>query len=78
MTDLCMTADTAERLDAAHEKYVSALRAYNALRCDKPRRGDRSDYAACVGDARRRVKEAFAEWVMLFEHETGRKPAAVC
>ncbi|HEX6980885.1 MAG TPA: hypothetical protein VF342_16460 [Alphaproteobacteria bacterium] len=29
-----------------------------------------------LNDAQRRVKEAFAEWVMLFEHETGTKHAS--
>lgn len=75
MAACCMTPHGAERIKAAHENYVTALRALNALRCAKPRCGDQPDYAGRVAAARTRLKEAFAEWAMLFEHETGRKLA---
>lgn len=70
-----ITPESAERIEAAHERYVIALSAYNRLRCDKPNRSGDPDYGACLRAAHTRVKEALAEWVMLYEHETGHKLA---
>lgn len=63
----------AKRLDAAHEKYVTALRDWNTLRCQRGLANGCEDYTAYMRAAHRRAKEAFAEWSTLFEHETGRK-----
>lgn len=77
--DRALGPESAKRIEAAHDSYVTALRALNRLRCAKPRCGNQPDYASRVVDADRRAKEAFAEWVMLFEHETGaRWPCAEC
>lgn len=70
-----ITSAGAERIKAAHENYVTALREYNSLRCAKPRSGDDPNYTARVADAQTRTKEAYAEWVMLYQQETGRKLA---
>lgn len=71
-----ITREGAKRIEAARDRYVTALRESNVLRCAKPRCGDRPDYTKRVADAERRAKEAFAEWIMLFEHETGSKITA--
>lgn len=67
-----MTPQGVARLEAAHAQYVAALRLLNGLRCDRGRKGE-PDYAARLNEASRRVKEALAEWLMLYEHETGVK-----
>lgn len=73
MTESHITPEGVERIQAAREEYVTALSTWNQLRCQKPRRHGQPDYIASLADAHRRVKEAIAEFVMLFEHETGRK-----
>jgi hypothetical protein len=73
MTTLPITPEGAERIEAAHDRYVAALRAFNSLRCAKLKRSGEPDYVERWKDAHRRVEETFAEWVMLLEHETGRK-----
>lgn len=73
-----ITAEGVSRIESARDQYINALRESNALRCAKPRCSSDPEYATRVADADRRVKEAFAEWVMLFEHETGRKLAVAC
>jgi hypothetical protein len=78
MTKFRLTSDGAKRIEAAHERYVTALRELNAIRCEKPRCGDRLDFDALVGDARRRADAALADWVTLYQHETGRKLARFC
>lgn len=65
-----MTPQGVARLEAAHAQYVAALRALNGLRCDRSRQCE-PDYAARLNEASRHVKEAFIEWLMLYEHETG-------
>lgn len=67
-----ITKEGAKRIQASHEKYVEALRELNALRSAKPARGNEPDYPVLVAEARRSVDEALAEWIMLFQHETGR------
>jgi len=72
MTDASITAAALERIEAAKQKYAVALRRLDDLR----RNASRAAPAECqswLDEATRHVKEAFAEWVMLVEHETGHK-----
>jgi hypothetical protein len=69
-----ITSDGAMRIQAAHEKYVEALRELNSLRCARPSCSG-PDHRARVEQARRRVDEARAEWIMIYQHETGRSLA---
>jgi hypothetical protein len=78
MSNLRTTPDGAKRIGAAHETYVVALRDFNSVRCTKPSCGSDPDYAARVNEAKRRVDEALAEWIALFQRETGRKLAIAC
>jgi hypothetical protein len=71
MAQPSLNAEIVKRIDAAHDRYVTALRRWNALRCGRATGG--TDHAARASEAHRHVKEALAEWIMLFEHETGRK-----
>lgn len=65
-----MTSQGAARLQAAHAQYAAALRALGNLRCDRGHQC-KSEYAAHRNEARCHVKEAFAEWLRLYERETG-------
>lgn len=65
-----ITPQGAARLEAAHAQYVAALHSLNGLRCDRGRKGE-PGHVAHLNEARRRVKETLAEWLMLYEHETG-------
>lgn len=74
-----LTPEAAARLAAAHEACLTALRELYRLRRDRGLSTSDSTPPISVSeidDAQRRVKETFAEWVMLFEHETGTKHAS--
>jgi hypothetical protein len=55
-----ITSDGAKRIQAAHEKYVEVLRHLNRLRCAAPSCG---------------APDARAEWIRIYQHETGRSLA---
>lgn len=64
--------DGLERIEAAKRKYVEARRRLDDLRDTPPLAAPAGSHTG-LDEANRHVKEAFAEWVMLFEHETGHK-----
>jgi len=76
MTDVSITAAGLERIQAAKQKYAAALRRLDDLRTH-PALAAPADHQPWLDEANRHMKEAFAEWVMLFEHETGLKLAAL-
>jgi len=72
MTEHNIAPDAAKRIDAAQQKYAAALRRLQELRANIAH-GMPAEVRTWLDEADRHVKEAFAEWVMLVEHETGRK-----
>jgi hypothetical protein len=64
MTDPLIDGADAPALEAAHERYVAMLCAFNRLRCRREAK-DSPDYGIRFVEARRHAKEAYAEWVML-------------
>jgi hypothetical protein len=69
-----ITSDGAKRIQAAHEKYVEVLRHLNRLRCAAPSCGA-PDHHARLDEARKQVDDARAEWIRIYQHETGRSLA---
>jgi len=76
MTEPNIAPDAVARIDAAQQKYAAALHRLHELRCS-PALGSPTDAPPWLVAARRHVQEAFAEWVMLVEHETGQKLTAL-
>jgi hypothetical protein len=72
MTEPRFSQEGLDRIEAAKRKYAEARRRLDDLRCS-PALGAPTASQAGLDEANRHVKEAFAEWVMLFEHETGHK-----
>jgi len=72
MAEHRVTQDGLERIEAAQRKYAAALRQLYDVR-HLSAHAEPADSESWLDEANRLVKEAFAEWVMLFEHETGHK-----
>lgn len=72
-----LTPDGVVRLEAAHQQYVDALRAVNRLRSGRRRYKQQTDadYTMILGDAYRRMRDALAQWIAIYEQETGTKLA---
>lgn len=64
-----ITPENAARLEAAHERYVIALRRLNSLRISAH---GSADYVNRINDAQKQLAGALADWRGLFETLTGR------
>lgn len=65
--------ESAARLEAAHERYVIALRQLNSLRISAH---GSTDHIGRIAEAQKQLAHALADWRGLFESLGGRRMAA--
>lgn len=70
------TFDAAQQLEAAHERYVVAMRRLNSLRIAA--RGGCTDYVAELSRAHEQLARALNDWRALFDNLSGRQPVTRC